>query len=136
MQQQERSFHSIFDEDEYKKLQQEGYWRLSHKALCAALFIHLYRDEPILQLPFHIMTHLQTIDENFTQWRHRHALMVHRMIGVKMGTGGSSGHKYLKAASDKHKIFQDFFNLATFLIKKSELQELPKDIQEKLNFNY
>ena len=136
MQQQERSFHSIFDEDEYKKLQQEGYWRLSHKALCAALFIHLYRDEPILQLPFHIMTHLQTIDENFTQWRHRHALMVHRMIGVKMGTGGSSGHKYLKAASDKHKIFQDFFNLATFFIKKSELPELPKDIREKLNFNY
>ena len=28
-------------------------------------------------------------------WRQRHSLMVHRMIGVKMGTGGSSGFHYL-----------------------------------------
>src|SRR5690606_34444393 len=52
----EKSFHSIFDEKEYQKMQKEGHWRLSHKALCAALFIYLYRDEPILQLPFNLMT--------------------------------------------------------------------------------
>lgn len=132
----ERSFQSIFDEDVYSKMQEDGAWRLSHKALCAALFIYLYRDEPILQLPFNMMQNLQSIDENFTQWRYRHALMVHRMIGVKMGTGGSSGHQYLKAASDKHKIFQDLNNLATFFIPKSSLPVLPKDILDKLNFKY
>lgn len=132
----ERTFKSIFDEKEYKKMQEEGHWRISHKALCAALFIYLYRDEPILQLPFNMLTHLQTIDENFTQWRYRHALMVHRMIGAKMGTGGSSGHKYLRDAGDKHKIFQDLNNLATFFLPKSDLPKLPQDLRDKLGFNY
>jgi tryptophan 2,3-dioxygenase len=132
----EKSFHSIFDESSYQQLQESGAWRLSHKALSAALFIYLYRDEPILQLPFNMMQSLQTIDENFTQWRYRHALMVHRMIGHKMGTGGSSGHQYLKAASDKHKIFQDLNNLASFFIPKSSLPKLPEKISAKLGFNY
>lgn len=132
----EESFHSLFDEESYQKLRTENQWRLSHKALSAALFIYLYRDEPILQLPFHLMQNLQNIDENFTQWRHRHALMVHRMIGVKMGTGGSSGHKYLKAASDKHKIFTDLNNLATFFLPKSALPKLPDELLKKLNFQY
>ena len=132
----EEGFRSVFNEAAYEKMQKEGSWRLSHKALRAALFIYLYRDEPILQSPFNMMQNLQTIDENFTQWRYRHALMVHRMIGIKMGTGGSSGHKYLKAAGDKHKIFQDLNNLATFFIPKSSLPKLPEDILKKLGFNY
>ncbi|MCJ8275986.1 MAG: tryptophan 2,3-dioxygenase [Bdellovibrionales bacterium] len=132
----EITFKSIFDVKEYEKMQKEGLWRISHKALRGALFIYLYRDEPILQLPFNILTQLQTIDENFTQWRYRHALMVHRMIGVKMGTGGSSGHKYLREAGDKHKVFQDLNNLATFFLPKSDLPELPDEIREKLRFKY
>ena len=130
-----RSFHSIFDESEYQKLQEEGHWRLSYKALQSALFIHLYRHEPLLQLPYDTLSKLQTIDENFTQWRHRHAQMAHRMLGAKMGTGGSSGHKYLRAASNKHKVFSDFFNLATFFIPKSDLPTLPKEILEKMRFS-
>ena len=132
----ERSFQSIFDEKAYAKMQEEGLWRLSHQSLCAALFIYLYRDEPILQLPFNLMQSLQTIDEGFTQWRYRHALMVHRMIGIKMGTGGSSGHKYLMAASDKHKVFNDLNNLATFFIPKSALPKLPREVLKKLSFDY
>ncbi len=132
----EKSFHSLFDKETYASLKKEGLWRLSHDALCAALFIYLYRDEPALQLPFNVMQSLQTIDENFTQWRYRHALMVHRMIGIKMGTGGSSGHKYLMAASDKHKVFKDLNNLATFFIPKSALPKLPKEILDQLAFNY
>ena len=132
----EKSFNSLFDESAYSNMQAEGSWRLSYKALGAALFIYLYRDEPILQLPFNLMQNLQNIDENFTQWRYRHALMVHRMIGIKMGTGGSSGHKYLMAASDKHKVFNDLNNLATFFIPKSSLPKLPNELLEKLRFNY
>ncbi len=130
------SFQSIFTETEYKKMQENGLWRLSHKALQAALFVQLYRDEPLLQLPFHLITCLQNIDENFTQWRQRHAQMAHRMLGAKMGTGGSAGHKYLAAAADKHKIFTDLFNLSTFLIPKSQLPELPEDLKKKLCFQY
>lgn len=130
------SFNAIFDEANYNKLQEQGVWRLSFKALQAALFILLYRDEPLLQLPYNLMAALQHIDENFTQWRQRHALMAHRMLGAKMGTGGSAGHKYLEAAANKHKVFSDLFNLSTFLVPKSSLPELPKDIKAKLGFNY
>jgi tryptophan 2,3-dioxygenase len=130
------SFQAIFNEEAYKKMQENGLYRLSHKALQAALFVQLYRDEPLLQLPFHLITCLQDIDENFTQWRQRHAQMAHRMLGAKMGTGGSSGHKYLAAAADKHKVFTDLFNLSTFLIPKSQLPELPKDLKKKLSFQY
>lgn len=130
------SFTSIFDESNYTKLQEQGMWRLSFKALQAALFILLYRDEPLLQLPYNLMAALQNIDENFTQWRQRHALMAHRMLGTKMGTGGSAGHKYLEAAANKHKVFTDLFNLSTFIVPKSSLPELPKDIKAKLGFSY
>lgn len=129
-------FHAIFDEQRYNQLRAEGSWRLSYRALHAALLIHLYRDQPILQLPFRVLVALQDIDELFTTWRYRHALMAHRMLGAKIGTGGSSGHRYLKSTTDKHRIYNDFFNLATFLIPRSELPELPKDIQEKLGFYY
>lgn len=131
-----KSFDSIFNEEEFAALKEKNLWRLSHKALQAALFIQLYRDEPLLQAPFHLMTCLQDIDENFTQWRQRHALMAHRMLGAKMGTGGSSGHKYLSAAADKHKVFTDLFNLATFLIPRSKLPPLPEEIKKKLRFQY
>jgi tryptophan 2,3-dioxygenase len=136
IQQSRQSFTALFNEEEYKKLQSQNSWRLSYKALQAALFIMLYRDEPILQSPFHLISSLQAIDDNFTQWRHRHAAMAQRMIGAKMGTGGSAGHKYLAAAADKHKVFTDLFNLSTFLIPKSQLPPLPAEVQKKLGFNY
>ena len=76
------------------------------------------------------------IDENFIAWRHRHALMALRMLGTKMGTGGSSGHEYLKTAAEENKIFNDLFNLSTFLIPRSKLPELPVQIKKELNFNF
>lgn len=35
------------------------------------------------------------LDEGLLLWRHRHVVMVERMIGSRKGTGGSSGVKYL-----------------------------------------
>ena len=66
-------------------------WRMSPRAIEAALFISLYRDMPVLQLPFRLLQALMDIDESLTLWRLRHALMVERMIGIRPGTGGSSG---------------------------------------------
>ncbi len=40
------------------------------------------------------------LDECFTLWRKTHAVMVHRTIGNKMGTGGSAGFKFLKSRED------------------------------------
>lgn len=130
------SFQALFDEQEHEKLIARKKRRLSLKATQAALLISLYRDEPILHLPFQVLTSLVEIDEKFTAWRYRHVLMAHRMIGAKIGTGGTSGLEYLKNAAEKNKIFTDLFNLSTFLIPRSALPELPRGIQRSLGFYY
>ena len=40
-------------------------------------------------------------DENIALWRYHHVLMVERMLGMKMGTGGSEGAGYLRKTLDK-----------------------------------
>jgi len=126
----------LFDEKRHDKLVAEGLRRLSFKATLAALFISLYRDEPILRNPFQFLVQLEDVDELLATWRYRHALMVHRMIGAKVGTGGSSGHKYLMSTVEKHRIFPDLFNIATYLIPRSALPDLPKDLKKQLGFYY
>jgi tryptophan 2,3-dioxygenase len=134
--QTEQSFAALFDEQKHNQLVKKGQRRLSYRATNAALLINLYRDEPILHLPFRLLTVLIDIDELLTAWRYRHALMVQRMIGSKIGTGGSSGYHYLRTTIDSHKIFVDLSNLSTFLIPRSALPELPADFEKNLGFYY
>ncbi len=129
-------FEALLDEDKHNELVKQGLRRLSYRSTLAALFINLYRDEPILHLPFRFLTYLVDVDELFTTWRYKHALMVHRMIGAKVGTGGSSGHHYLMQTAEKHKVFKDLFDLSTYLIPRSDLPELPEELKSKLGFNY
>jgi tryptophan 2,3-dioxygenase len=129
-------FDALFDEAAHRRLQAQGAWRLSMRALQAALFINLYRDEPALQLPFRLLSLLMDIDELLTTWRYRHALMVQRMIGMKVGTGGSSGHDYLRRTAEQHRLFGDLFALSTFFIPRSRLPALPPDVQEAMSYRY
>ena len=121
-----------FDEVFFK--QRETHYSLSAKANRAALFIMLYRGYPLLQLPFQLLNNLLEIDEQLSTWRHRHMNMVHRMIGTRIGTGGSSGKDYLKAAADKHYIFKEIAQLTSFLIERRKLPQLPKEVERKLGF--
>ncbi len=127
-------FDALFDENEYAKLQARGVFRLSRKAFMAALLINVYRDQPILHFPYRLLSLLVDIDEQFSNWRYRHALMVMRMIGTKVGTGGSSGHDYLRNVAIKHRIFSDFSGLSSFLIPRSDLPELPSDVARNMGF--
>jgi tryptophan 2,3-dioxygenase len=129
-------FEALYNEDKHTELEKAGLARLSMKATLAALFINLYRDEPILHLPFRFLSALAEMDELFATWRYRHVLMVHRMIGAKVGTGGSSGHTYLMTTIEKHRVFTDLFNLSTYLIPRSSLPELPDDLTRQLGFFY
>jgi len=129
------TFDTLFNEKKYNKLLEAGERRLSREATLNALFIHLYRNEPILHLPFRFLNALKDMDENFTIWRYRHSLMAHRMLGDKIGTGGSSGHRYLKMTAEKSRAFLDLFNLSTFLISQKELPKLPKELKQDLNFH-
>jgi tryptophan 2,3-dioxygenase len=130
------NFDALFSEEKHNELVRSGIRRLSYTAFKAALLIMLYRDQPILHLPFRFLTALIDIDELFATWRYRHSIMVQRMIGTKIGTGGSSGHTYLKHTVDAHRIFLDFFNLSTFLIPRSSLPTLPPEISRELGFHF
>lgn len=130
------SFNSLIDKKVYDDFIKAGKVRLSHKAMLSAVFIYLYRDLPALQMPFKILNTLVEIDQNFTTWRYRHALMVQRILGTKIGTGGSSGHEYLKSTTERNRAFLDFFNLATYLIPKQMIPELPKQLKDQLDIAY
>lgn len=129
-------FAALLDKEKYQELQTQGSFRLSQRAMLSALFISLYQEEPVFNLPFQLLTCLTEIDENLTIWRYKHAMMVQRMLGTKIGTGGSSGHDYLKRTTEKNRIFTDLFNMATFLLPKSDLPVLPEQIKRKLGFYF
>ena len=131
-----KTYEALFDENKYVKLLEAGHRRLSQKATLGALFIKLYRDEPILQLPHRLLTQLVDMDQLLTSWRYRHLLLVFRMIGVKIGTGGSAGHGYLKKTAEKHSIFRDISNLSTYIIPRSSLPSLPEKLKKELGFYY
>ena len=109
---------------------------LSRRALQAALLINLYRDEPILHLPFQLLAVLTDIERNFTTWRQRHAQMAMRMIGTRIGTGGTSGHEYLDRAAERHKVFADLSALPSFFIPRSALPKLPPDVRSRMGFRF
>ncbi|MHC4945425.1 MAG: tryptophan 2,3-dioxygenase [Planctomycetota bacterium] len=58
------------------------------------ILIDLYRNVPWLA---NICELLVDFDEGLLEWRYRHMRMVERTIGLKQGTGGSSGAAYLKS---------------------------------------
>ncbi len=131
-----RGFEELLDKDAPERFESAGHFRMNQRAVLAALFINLYRDEPILFLPFRLLTNLVEIDELWTTWRQRHAIMVQRMLGTRIGTGGSSGHDYLKNTTERNRVFSDFFNLSSYLIPRSELPELPDSIRRQLGFYF
>jgi tryptophan 2,3-dioxygenase len=111
-----------------------GQSTLSAAAARSALFIMLYRRYPMLQLPFRLLNALLEIDEQLSSWRYRHMNMVHRMIGTRIGTGGSTGKDYLKAAADKHYIFRDLARMNSFLIESRKLPVLTQTMERRLGF--
>ncbi len=107
---------------------------LSPAACRAALFIMLYRGYPLLQLPFQVLHQLLEIDEQLSTWRYRHMSMVHRMIGTRIGTGGSTGKDYLGSALERHHLFREIAALTSFLIERKRLPQLDPEMEKRLGF--
>jgi tryptophan 2,3-dioxygenase len=120
-----------FDETFFKT----GAGDFSPASLRAALFIMLYRDEPLFRLPFALLNTLIEIDEQLGNFRYRHLQMVRRMIGTRIGTGGSSGEQYLQGAVNKNYIFKELAGVITFLIERRNLPPLPGRLREALRFS-
>lgn len=108
------AFDKILKEDTYETIPDR---RLTFEAFHGALLISLYQDEPEFQSAYHTIKLFMDIDSLVSKWRHTHVLMVHRMLGKKTGTGGSSGYDYLKRTNqDKYRVFMEFFNMGAYLI--------------------
>jgi tryptophan 2,3-dioxygenase len=122
-----RDFDKVFFE--------EGRGDIPPAAMQAALFITIYRNLPIFQMPFELLNTLSEIDELLSNWRYRHFMMVRRMIGLRVGTGGTSGAGYLEGTLSQHYAFREITEVATFLIERSKRPVLPNALKEKVSFN-
>jgi len=83
-------------------------------AECAAFhpaLIHLYHHEPDLRS---ICERFVDLDEGVQEWRYRHVKMVERTIGMKGGTGGSPGARYLRETLFRP-VFPDLWAIRTAL---------------------
>ncbi len=107
----------------------------SPAALRSALFIMLYRDFPVFQTSYQILDSLIEIDHLMSNWRHNHLIMVRRMIGMRVGTGNTSGAGYLEGALNKHYVYRDISGLSTFLIERKKLPILPEALIRHLGFH-
>jgi tryptophan 2,3-dioxygenase len=127
----EKSNLKLFDEAFINKNEEHS---LSNSANRSALFIMLYRGYPVLQLPYQLLNQLLEIDEQLSTWRYRHMSMVHRTIGTRIGTGGSTGKNYLQSALNKHYIFKEIAQLTSFLIERKKLPQLSNEMERRLGF--
>ncbi|MGA7623477.1 MAG: tryptophan 2,3-dioxygenase family protein [Candidatus Acidiferrales bacterium] len=74
----------------------------------------LYKDERNHRDWIDVCERLTEFDELVVSWRLRHIQMVERTIGIRMGTGGSTGSSYLKLTLDK-KFFPELWEARTYL---------------------
>jgi len=89
----------------------------------AALFIESYRDLPLLAWPRLLLDVVVEMEEFLVVWRSRHARMVERLIGRRVGTGGSGGVDYLDKTTN-YRVFKDLWAIRTLLLPATEVPAL------------
>ena len=75
------------------------------------ILVDIYRRDP---KNAELCERLVDLDEGLQEWRYRHVKMVERTIGMKAGTGGSSGAAYLAATVGKP-LFPDLWQIRAHL---------------------
>jgi aminocarboxymuconate-semialdehyde decarboxylase len=113
----EPSVHDVFFEAlrAMGKLQiEEGATERDRFDARARAVLSLYRDEQKNRDWIDVCERLTEFDELVVGWRLRHIQLVERVIGTRMGTGGSAGSSYLKLTLDK-KFFPELWEARTLL---------------------
>ncbi|MCP5048635.1 MAG: tryptophan 2,3-dioxygenase [bacterium] len=87
------------------------------------LFIESYRDLPLLSWPRLLLDSVAQLEESFVRFRSRHARMVERVIGRRVGSGGSSGVDYLDETV-RYRIFKELWQVRTLLLPRHLLPPL------------
>jgi tryptophan 2,3-dioxygenase len=94
-------------------LRRRGFATDSSAALIES-FRLIYSSEATYYDLYLLLEDLIEFDERFLLWRGRHVRMVERMIGQKMGTGGSPGVQYLESTL-AHRFFPELWEVRTYL---------------------
>ena len=79
-----------------------------------AAFLTVYREPDRYWDLYQLAEKLVDLDDAMAAWRHKHALTVERIIGLKRGTGGTAGVSYLQATLSK-RAFPELWSLRTAL---------------------
>ncbi|MFN7696966.1 MAG: tryptophan 2,3-dioxygenase family protein, partial [Deltaproteobacteria bacterium] len=87
----------------------------------ALVFIESYRELPLLAFPREVIDALVALEQAFVIFRQRHARMVERVIGRRVGTGGSAGVDYLDQTALRYRIFHDLWATRTLLVRRTAL---------------
>ena len=95
----------------------------SRRVRAGLLFIESYRELPLLAWPRTLIDTVVELEELLVLWRTRHARMVERVIGRRVGTGGSSGVDYLDQTT-KIRVFTELWTVRTLLLPKTALPAL------------
>lgn len=82
----------------------------------AILFIDSNRTLPLLSWPGQIIDGLIECEQAMLAFRQRHARMVERVIGRRVGTGGSDGVAYLDQTALKYRVFVEIWAARTLLL--------------------
>jgi tryptophan 2,3-dioxygenase len=94
-----------------------------NRARASLLFIESYRELPLLAWPRKLIDAIVELEESMVKWRHSHARMVERIMGRRIGTGGTSGVDYLDKTS-QYRVFKDLWAVRTILVKSDKRPEL------------
>ena len=90
----------------------------------AVLFIESYRELPLLSWPRKLLAKLVEFEQSMIMFRQRHARMVERVIGRRIGTGGTSGVDYLDQTALAYRVFKDLWTVRTFQVRAAALPPL------------
>ena len=92
----------------------------------AILFIDSNRALPLLSWPGQIIDGLIECEQAMLVFRQRHARMVERVIGRRVGTGGSDGVAYLDQTALRYRVFTEIWAARTLLLPPDLCPEVVK----------
>ena len=92
----------------------------TRRVRAAAVFVESYRELPLLAWPRLLLDTTVELESRLLLFRQRHARMAERIIGRRVGTGGSAGVDYLDKTSQS-RIFEDLWTVRTVLLCKESL---------------
>ena len=98
--------------------------RRRRRIRAALVLIEGYRELPLLAWPREVVDAVVALEQAFVIFRQRHARMVERIIGRRIGTGGSAGVEYLDQTALRYRVFEDIWAVRTLQIRAAALPPL------------